>query len=180
MGQQNNTAAAAHLADHFTQRVAECLPLARAHALASPVLFTGWLYRAAGDRSSAQLGPIDDGELLFVASLGVPTLLTVLLDRRQPTLVAIAARDALAGHFLADADIAATVQREAEGMARRAIAHAALQQDQLRRAERQSLYGMECASVAPFPAATVSPELAALMAGAKHEIDRVCGIGGAA
>ncbi len=149
MGQQEQAAsqatqdqAAACLKHYFDQRVADAMPMAFRHALTGPVTIAGWLYRAAADGFASQLGVIDEDHLLFVGSLSVPSLLVLLMDKRQPVAVTVAARDALQAHFLADSAVKAQIVSEAEGMARRAVRHLA-QQQQIERAERQSLYGNE-------------------------------------
>lgn len=157
------TQAAAHLGEHFVERVAEFLPVAQDSALRSQVLFTGWLYRvAATEPFDPILGEIDPEHLLWVGGLSAPTLLRILLDRKQPGLVVLAARDALCARYLADAEVHNSVQLQAEGMARRAIAQMALQQDQLRRAEAQSLYGGEHMVPGASPVVLTPEQLAAV------------------
>jgi hypothetical protein len=135
--------AAACLKHYFDQRVAEAMPAAFSHALSGPMTIAGWLYRAAAVHSCAHFGPLDeDSDLLFVGSLSVPTLLVLLLDKRQPAAVTVAARDALQSLFLADTQVKEAIRADAEGMARRAVQHLVSQQ-QLERAEDLALYGNE-------------------------------------
>ena len=135
--------AAAAMQQLFDQRVAEAMPAAFNRALTSPMAITTWLARAGAAHSCAHFGPLDEyADLLFVASLSAPTLLVLLLDKRQPAAVTVAARDALQAHFLADSVTAAAIRADAERLARRSIQHLA-QQQALERAENQSLYGDE-------------------------------------
>lgn len=137
-------AAAAELNAFFAARVAENMPPAQQHALGSPAVVAGWLQRATAHGVVSRFGRLDeDADVLMVGSFSPPTLLSLLFDRGQPHAIVVAARDALVRHFLADTQVRAAIQADAEGLARRAVQHLAQQQEQLRRAERQSLYGGE-------------------------------------
>jgi hypothetical protein len=151
--------AAAALASFHAAKVQEYWPVAMRQALQGPSTLAGWLYREAACGVASHLGPIDEGELLFVGSLSVPSLLVLLFDERQPGVVKLAALDALRGHFKADSAVRANVEMQASAMARRAVRHLVEQQDVQRvqaftRAESSSLYGDEhgVTGVAPMPA----------------------------
>lgn len=136
--------AAAALAHFFDQRVAEAMPVAFRHALSTPQSFAAWLGRACAHGVSSDIGRLSgsDADVLMVGSFSPPTLLVLLLDRRQPEAITVAARDALQAHYLADSMVKAAIKADAEGLARRAVAHL-VRQRALERAEDQSLYGSE-------------------------------------
>lgn len=139
--------AASSLRHYFDQRVAEHMGDAFVRVLGSPVTLAGWLYRAASELACSHFGPLDgDADLLFIGSLSPPTLLVLLMDKRQPAAVTIAARDALQAHFLADSQTKDHICSEARRMARQDVQQLAQQHDAAR-AERQSLYGLEVPGV---------------------------------
>ncbi len=173
MGQQNTAShtatqeqAAAALQHFFDQRVAEVMPAAFGRALGSAPLLANWLQRACAHGVCSQIGKLQDSDddVLMVGSFSAPTLLALLMDSTQPDVITVAVRNALVCHFLADSETKAHIKADAEGLARRAIAHL-VQVQQLERAEAQSLYGREhqVPGVAPLNMAAVTTQ-------AQHEL----------
>lgn len=126
---------AAKLRHLHAQQIAEAMPKAFDVALQDAFAISRFLVNGTMRVMPTQWPVLDEADLPVLSSLSVPSLLVLLFDKRQPGAVTVAARDALSAKFLEHDDTQALVIRAA-----RNIAHQAVQDQQLVRAEHQALF----------------------------------------
>lgn len=165
MNAASQSQAAASLRDFFNRQVADAMPAAIRAQLTDATALGHWLHRATMRVQAGVFAPLDANHTAMLRSLSASTLLVLLFDQRQPDVITMAARDALLGRYLADEDMQALAVAQANIAAQRAIQALCRQrhaEQDLHRAESQSLYGSEHGVPGVAPVVLTSEQMAAV------------------